>query len=310
MFTTVKHIDDYIINSLSARRAKKLYKNDIMNTILVGPSGSGKLTLARSIISYFQNDYNLSLIPRTYKIKTIDNSNKEITVISSKVHHEIGLNSYNFADKFSLISLLKTFTESKNILTDSYHIIIIKNGEFLSDMTCKAILKLTESYYENIRIIITCKNSSKISNYLTNFIIQRVPVEKKEIKEGYFKEMYGDDFKDEYMSDNLMKTTMLCELSRKGEKNYNNNEIEELFKNLFTLIKKKNINKYSNIRDILMEITCLNIEKWEIFKRFTKEFKNNYTVIKILAEADHKSVETYKLLIHLESLVVSIMNVI
>ena len=151
MFDKVKLFSDYIINANVAKKLDTItVEGDTLNTILYGPPGSGKLTLARSIIAKHFPEIKVVVHPITYRTRINDGSMKDFDILASSVHHEIPLNSYNFNDKFSVINILVNIIENRNILNNGYHVIIIKNAEFLNNLAVKAIVKLCEKYSNNV----------------------------------------------------------------------------------------------------------------------------------------------------------------
>lgn len=311
MFSKVKQFPDYIINKNVASRLDKLFGNDnLMNVILSGPPGSGKLTLARSVVASQFPDNEIVVSPVNYRTRIQDGSMKDFDILASSVHHEIPLNSYNFNDKFSVINILVNIIENRNIMSNSYHIIIIKNAEFLNDLALKAIIKLTEKYSNNVRLILTSTNSSRIGKILTNFISVRVPLEDIKVREAYFKETYGSRVSNDIITDNLLETTINCERLTLEEENGISGYIDIVgnhFKILFRDIKSGNVNKFSAIRDTISDILCLNVETTEIFHRFTEEFGSSFENVKLLSKYNENIQKTFKVPVHLEALSAELM---
>lgn len=306
MFDKVKRFSDYIINSKIAKKLELLIgDSDIMNLIIHGPPGCGKLTLARSIVAHHFPKTNIVVNPITYRTRINDGSMRDFDILGSSVHHEIPLNSYNFNDKFSVINILVNIIENRNILSNEYHVIIIKNANFLNELALKAIIKLTEKYSDNVRIIMTCCNVSRIGHTLNNFLKVRVPLEELKTREAYFRETYGPDIREEMITSNLFETTLNCERLTMEKDNGLADGIDIVnnhFKILFSSIRTGNINKYSVIRDTLAEILCLNIETSEIFHRFIKEFSGDIQRVKILTRYNEAISQTFKVPIHLEAM--------
>jgi len=306
MFDKVKLFSDYIINANVAKKLDTItVEGDTLNTILYGPPGSGKLTLARSIIAKHFPEIKVVVHPITYRTRINDGSMKDFDILASSVHHEIPLNSYNFNDKFSVINILVNIIENRNILNNGYHVIIIKNAEFLNNLAVKAIVKLCEKYSNNVRIIMTCCNISRISRILTNFIRIRVPLEEFKIREAYFYETYGDGITPDMITSDLFETKMNCErfiMEKENGISESVDVVENHFKILFSNIRTGNINKFSIIRDTLAEILCLNIETSEIFHRFTNEFSGDIEKVRILVKFNEAISQTYKIPIHLEAM--------
>ena len=76
-------IDDFKIHTNLIPKFKKLCENDIGNILIYGPKGSGKYTLAKSMINTFYN----KKIECNKKVVTLDK--KELVFYSSQYHFEI-----------------------------------------------------------------------------------------------------------------------------------------------------------------------------------------------------------------------------
>lgn len=306
MFSKVKNFKDYIINKNIALKLEKLcVGKNLMNLIIHGPPGCGKLTLARSVIANEFPENEIIVNPITYRTRINDGSLKEFDILGSNVHHEIPLNSYNFNDKFSVINILINIIENRNIISNGYHIIIIKNADFLNDLSLKAIIKLSEKYNDNVRILMTANNVSRIGNILTSFLKVRVPLESVKIREAYFKETYGEIVSNDIITNDLLETTLACErLSMEKENGISASfdVVGNHFKILFKDIKSGNVNKFNTIRDTLSDILCLNIETTEIFHRFIKEYAGSIERIRILTKYNEAITKTFKVPIHLEAM--------
>ena len=209
-------------------------------------------SLARSIVSNHFQDTKIVVnqLPRT---RINDGSVRDFDIFGSSVHHEIPLNSYNFNDKFSVINILANIIENRNI-SNGYHVIIIKNADYLNELSLKAVVKLCEKFSDNVRMILTCCNASRISKILTNFIKIRVPLEKYEIRDAYFRETYGSDLPSKLITNNLFETTLNCErliMERENGVSETVDIVGNHFKILFSNIRSGNVNKFSVIRDTL-----------------------------------------------------------
>ena len=79
---------------------------------------------------------------------------------------------------------------------------------------------------------------------------------------------------------------------------------------LFKEMEKTSINKFNGIREKIGDILCLNVEKNEIFERFSKRYSKKYEIVKVLAEYNRRMQDTFKTPIHLETMILEIMFIL
>ena len=91
-----KKLSDYLIHKKLTLKLKNFFINkDIPNLIIYGPYGSGKFSIAKSIImEIFGEDVN-NMNNIEYPIKIVNNT-KLINVKYSNFHYEILINKYVF----------------------------------------------------------------------------------------------------------------------------------------------------------------------------------------------------------------------
>ena len=128
-----KTLQEYKIHSNISINIKALLKDgDIPNTIIYGPHGSGKYTLALCMVAQV---FGLDIYKKKYQevtIKVSNNNTKTINVVQSMYHFEIFVNKYLYNDKSSLIKYLSEISKNKNINTNIYNVVIIRNFDLLS----------------------------------------------------------------------------------------------------------------------------------------------------------------------------------
>lgn len=153
-------------------------QNNILNTIIHGPKGSGKFTLLKCLLNtLFKED--IICTKKIIKIY-INNAEKEIEIMTSEYHFEIYLDKYLFSNKLYLFNLIDNITESKEINNSSHKIIVIRNVNHAPREFINYIKSKMEKIGASCIFFLTTNNLSKIGNsILGNFIRFRLPYPKK-----------------------------------------------------------------------------------------------------------------------------------
>jgi len=288
-----------------------IHDNEIMNTCFYGSNGVGKYTAAKAALRelYGPGVYNSN--EKHFKFKS-----KEITMLSSQYHFELKLNQYTFTDKSSFIELIKYFCESYNVHTNNYQIILIKNAHYLTAESVQSLKKLSEKYVKTIRFIITTHSISKMRPILTNFIYIRVPCETIKNALNYYQRICDkENITMNYNLETIIRdnkfniTKILLELEtiHISGKRFNV-EIDALFDKLFHLMNHFKMVDYPKLREIMYNIITRNIEKTEIFTRFIDHYIQNKNIISIIARFQHRTCDTYKVIMHIECMIVKIIH--
>ena len=320
----VKTYDDFYLNKNSISKIQCYFKNgDIFNSVIYGPNDNGKYTIVKSMLyDIFGKDiYNLK---ETYIKIRVNGTNKEIKIYSSIFHYEIYLNNYAFNDRVSLSLVLSSIAKNMNINTLSYNIIIIKNAQNLSKENILIIKDISERYSNNIRILLTANNISRLNNILTNFFYIRIPRDTNENFISYFKHIIEKE-------DITVKDKDLRELinNRKGiksillnlESTYVTNKYNTIIKNdmdtwlhgIFNIIIGKKKLDIDTLRELIYNIITKNIEKNIVFHYILNKIlelkmnaANKNKLINTIAEYEHRSQIAYKEVIHIEALVINL----
>ena len=129
--------------------------------IISGLSGSGKSTIANLIISTAIHESARKVKKKIIKID-YKNKNEELEVLYSNYHYEINTFDFKFSDMFMIIEFLRNFTKSKNIFTNSYNIIIIKNFDLLAKNIQFDLRTIIEKNINQVRFIFLVKTISKV----------------------------------------------------------------------------------------------------------------------------------------------------
>jgi len=321
---TPKTFNEFKIHLDIINKLKLLTKNEVPNIILHGAEGTGKYTLALNILSeiYGSDIYNKNYTKINIKI---NNNNKELKLVYSNYHYEIGVNKYLYNDKLSILKLIEHISNNRNVMTNSYNIIIIRNADHLSLESIKSLRRRIESLYTNFRLIITCHNSSKLRNIFGGqFLYINVPIpdnnslfnfikyisieEKITINNSNINELIKQ-------TTNLNKLLLILEYSTiTGKYIKYIDTIKKEIKDLVKLIFSNNIHMISKIKQNIYALTSKNINITYIFKEIYNNINKSklssdckLEILKLCSIYNAKICNSYKEVIHLEALVLNIM---
>lgn len=170
-------IHQYNYNDTRNKIHKQL-RNDLINMIhngyvanhliLYGLSGSGKYTLALSLLHSICGDAINKRIIRTQNIEK-----KTVKYIENEYYLEVLVNNYVLNDDKTLSMFIKNNVRNKNSGQCQY--VILKHFDELTDRCQKSIFHIMEKN-SNIRFIITTRHINKINNNIkSNACLIRVP---------------------------------------------------------------------------------------------------------------------------------------
>ena len=263
------NLDDFIINGEIAKKIKP--NKGILNTIIYGPNGVGKLTLARSLVKNSANVDKINIRGRVVN----DNS-----INISSYHYELFVSQYNYKDKTSFVKTLDEFTDSLNVSTGCNNIIIIKNADLLSRENILTIKKYTERSDKFVTFIMTMKKMGKYRAHLNSFMTIRVPSTVKEDIIDFIKIKIHEQGLTGISEPEIEKIIDTNKSNLKGifldlETVYLGNQVTldktVKIKNERGKFVKKIVNSifqfnYTDVREYLYELTTKNIEKVDILK--------------------------------------------
>jgi DNA polymerase III delta prime subunit len=293
------------------------------NLFLYGPSGSGKYSLVSMILcNMYGND-----IHNKYYTKfrfMINGTEKEIDIFSSKYHYELYLSDNNNYDRQITIELLKKLSESPNILTNDYTVIVIKNAHYLTADIYDIIKMINEKRYNNCRFILLADSLVNTSRSLFGFFFFiRIPMIKPPELIKYFSKICSHEklvITEEQILSVIQKNNsnlnlIFMELDLIGQKKKFFDYESQTEKKINGLIKLIDTEKIENISDIKRElylITANNIDKIElikyIFNYYIYKIQQKQKFTELTAEITAKVNNGYRELIHLEYYLVSILQ--
>jgi len=161
-----------LINSKTLHKLQLLFSSsNIPNTLLYGPSGSGKKTIIRYILSLIFGKENSTTRLFNNEIKNNGNTYEYFWRISN-VHYEIDASDFLGNDRIILMSILNELTDTSPS-PFGYKIILIQHSNNLQLETWMALRKFIETNLHKIRFIFLAETLSGIPPFIKsrlNFI--------------------------------------------------------------------------------------------------------------------------------------------
>ena len=302
------YLKDYQIHLNIIPKLNKLCKKDISNILFYGSSNTGKLTLVNALLNTYYKIHNIE------KTNIIKINNKEIKFNSCNNYFKIILNNYYNKKNFDL---LINYLCENNEVNNKCKLIIIKNIEFIDFESFKSIKNIIEKKYNSIRFIFITSNLSKINDFIKGFfLLIRIPTPCKKELFIYLKTIYPNVCNSK-IKKILNETSKLTELFMKFEinniNNYNDPYIIRTNK-LVKLIEHKKTSNILKIREIIYDLMAKNYDLNKIYRNIFKillsKNYNNNTKQSILKLYNNYNNNNFKNIIHIESILINIMNIL
>ena len=327
-----KNLEDYFINTEIVNKLKKFADDKIIsNYIFYGKEGSGKYSLVMALLSSIYGDSVYIIKNIEYQIvNPISKKNEMISVKTSKYHYELDVRDYYINDNTIVNSFIKMITNTCNIETNSYHIIIIRNVQYLSKTGQDSIKSFLEKRVKTCRLIFITQDIFKIADSLKSRCISiRIPLpsesdiaklsltivknNKVEIKLEELKKIIQDS------ENNLNKLKfILTQIILSGKYIEYIDPYKEIILSIPKLIKKKkNITIFNEIREILMNLLVCNIQPNFIFNNllsyYTKSSitdKSKRDIVTECAFYELNCQKGYRQLYHIEAFIAKIVLIL
>ena len=323
--------DNYLVHKENVTRYKRFISdNEIFNTFVYGPSGSGKYTLLINFLIKILGKEVINKKITTFNITKSCGNSKEYNIFQSNYHFEINLNKYLFNDRISLVNLINQLVQTKDINTYKYKIIIVRNIHYLNTEVIKYFASIGEKYNDNVRFLITCSNgfsrinklmsgryfTLRVSNpsidelkYLCNYVLEdnNVKLDDKDIDKIVSKS-----------ERNLNKIYMLLNFVCIDPKKVNYQSPIELYsKEIYKIIKKKKNSSLTDLREYIYTLITKNICITSIIKELSKyiltldiDYSKKQEVIKWASIYQYRLTKSYKEVIHLEAFVYKLVKIL
>ncbi len=148
-------------------------KSSLSHTILYGPSGCGKLTLAKQLISMHMQVPLRTVYKTQLHIHT--ENDKEHYFSKSNVHFELDLRNFVHYQT-AMVNILIELSKTVNVALNRYKIILIRNSEFISRHAQRQLRMMLENIYTTTRLIFVCSNIDCLEDtFLSRMVCIRVP---------------------------------------------------------------------------------------------------------------------------------------
>lgn len=324
-----KSLNNYILNSRLKVWKKAFCNKSLSNIIIHGPKGCGKYNFALCLLCDIYGDKVFNRKKNTIKYE-INNGSKDFEIVSSTFHYEIYLNNYILNNKTALINIIKELCKTKNISTDSEKIILIKNGDFISQDNYSVLKTITEIYYQTVKFIITFENISKVSLcYRGLFTFIRIPAPNVSEIKVFLKNIAFQECiitKDEELDEiidiskrDINKVINVFELSYINKKyiKYKDKLLEQI-NIIIKYINSCKADKILEIRKCIYELMSKNIIKKSIFHLILDYYLGNdklsfhlkQKIVTSAAKYQHRTVDGYRSIIHVEAWCIHIMKIL
>jgi hypothetical protein len=302
------YLKDYEIHLDLIPKLNNLCKNGISNILFYGSDNVGKMTLVNCLLNTY---YNTHIIEKNNIVKI---NGRDVKFNSCNYYFKIILN--NYYNKKNFEELINYLCEN-NEINNKFKLIIIKNIEFIDFESFKLLKNIIEKKYNSIRFILITSKFSKINNFIKGFfLLIRVPTPCDQELFNHIKTIYPTINKSK-ITKVLNETSRLTEIFMKLEINninsYNDPYITKSNK-LVTLIETKKTSNILKIRELIYDLMAKNYNLNNIYKIiFTTLITSNYdnsTKLNIIKLYSNYNNNNFKNIIHIESLLINIMNIL
>ena len=302
----------------------------LQNLMVTGIHGCGKTVLIYSFLSSLLGTKDVYSI----KSATYEEDRKEIQYRYSPYHVEFSPLDLSSYENIFIKGFLKEYVKSKNVSHNIPKIVIIKNAEYLSTNSNKALGIMLEKNIESARFIFECRTTTpfleslrgrcvrirvpypsrlQIENSLERLVIthfERELLEEEKMKCFEYSEYFGNNMKHIY---GILYTYLIT-----GEwiKLSSITKIE----NLYEIVIDKNVKNgtFEQIRELVQELYIELAQLENIFEYITKKLVERYKndrniviqIIELSSKYDVSMKKGNKLTIHLESFLIHLIEIL
>ena len=328
--------EDYVFNKDIVDKIMNFGKNGVLpNVIFHGPAGSGKHTIVLTFLSkLLSNDgnLNLSIYKRSnlkYNVNYQEKNDITINIIKNNHYFEIDADDYGYNDKKIFYNFISEISNSVDVSSQKYKIIIIKNADKLSSEAQYTLKRIMETNYKCFRIIFIVGNISLLDNAIkSRCIIIRIPGPNKENMETIINNISKKENIDinekqiEYLiqncENNLNKLLLLFQCAFiKNQYETPKDRFKIFFNDFINSIKKTKSNNIDQIRNKIYILLLHNTDIQELFNTITdevlKEIKDITTIKNILKAAVYYNENCqigYRDIYHFECYIIYIINIL
>lgn len=296
MLSFKKETCEEIIHYKFFIKLKNLIFQKSPNIILYGASKSGKTFLIN------------------YILKNIYGESKHINDNNFSYKENINYYFFDFSknQKNLMIDKIKFIVNNYDYFNDIIKYIVIDNFNHSSDIIQKTIKVFLEKYYLNSRFIFITNNIGSLQRSIKgNCFNIKLPLPNKYDKYIYFKYKF-DKYNIKYNDFLLLKNCEKFNIDHifklyYEDVSYNNIYYKVINEIYYLMIIPFNINK---IKTLSMKIKELNLDISIIFLKLLDYLTINSLIIKEFAHYNYIITKSYRDIIHIESVLVSLYKII
>ena len=331
-----KKPDEYLYNKDIVDKMINFGKNRVLpNVIFHGPPGSGKHTIVLTFLSQLlsnNNDLNMNIYNRSnfeYNVNYQEKNDININIIKNNHYFELDADDYGYNDKKIFYNFISEISNSVDVSSQKYKIIIIKNADKLSSEAQFTLKRIMETNYKCFRIIFIVNNISLIDNAIkSRCIVIRIPGPTtknmynilKDISEKEQIEIDDYQIKDLIdMSDmNMNKLLLLYQCAFiNGKYEIPKDRLNIFLKDFINSVKKTKSNNIDNIRNKIYILLLHNTDIQELYNIITDEILKDIDDIETIKQILKASVYYnencqlgYRDIYHFECYIIYIINIL
>lgn len=158
--------------------------NNLLNTIIYGPEGSGKKTICYFLLSNLLGTsisdlLNINISEEVFK-------DQKYTLISNNYFFEIDAMEIKYSDKKILTNFILQIAETFDVCTFKYKILIISNAQYISHDMQFSLRYLIDTCINNLRIIFITTNLDRMDDTIqSRCCLLNVPNNPSELIENW-----------------------------------------------------------------------------------------------------------------------------
>lgn len=306
--------------------SKLIERNNIPNMLICGPPGSGKKCRIMIMLSML---YGNSVFYSKMKYYTLKYNKKiQYMVKSSDYHMEITSEDNGNYDYHIITELVSNISDTLNIYSNSYKILIIHKAHLLSDKAQFALRRLLEQKIKTLRFIFI---SNTITNLCDPLMSRLMYVQLSAPSVNQTLEILNKIIKKENIkisvpklnkiinncNNNLKKTIHIMQLTSMNPMLIiPKDKCNLIINSLLNILFNNNNDAYSKMREKIYELMEINTDMTYVLKTLTRKitakYSNNMVIIqKILemaADVNYMMVRGQKNSIHIETFLANCYN--
>jgi DNA polymerase III delta prime subunit len=170
-----RDLDDEGLRALHpevAPRIASVGRRQIIHTMLHGLRGIGKIALAHLLVA---SNAGVTLASVAAKQQRTTFVHKDKTYHAEKSQHhfevDVALIGNGSDDQMAIVHLMNELSKTKNVLRNTYKVLVVRNAELLAKPVQHILRRLVETVYETLRICFVCNNINCIDQTIRSRLL-------------------------------------------------------------------------------------------------------------------------------------------